>query len=332
MGWRIFYSYSHADGELVKKLVTVLGPLRKQNRITEWNDRMIEPGADWDKGIHDELSKASLVLFLLGPEFLDSDYIFGVEVEAAFERMKRGEAKVVPILMRPCLWDRSPFSELQIIPRDAEAVSSSRSLDEALREVASEISKIVTEEPPKPRPGTADDGDTQAFSRSLGLVRDQVRCYARICERTRQRMPPSDARTARMEQIVTSMQNLATASYPLLGELAASPSPGERLAAVAILQVFASESLLPFLVGLVKSEKPFLCFHALKALRFAVNSLDPTSYDALTRAVRDAKAALQQAHPAEVGPGTGRAKMLDDADRELQANIHSISGPARTSD
>jgi len=82
----------------------------------------------------------------------------------------------------------------------------------------------------------------------------------------------------------------------------------------------------------VKSEKPFLCFHALKALRFAVNSLDPTSYDALTRAVRDAKAALQQAHPAEVGPGTGRAKMLDDADRELQANIHSISGPARTSD
>ena len=328
MGWRIFYSYSHADGELVKKLVTVLGPLRKQNRITEWNDRMIEPGADWDKGIHDELSKASLVLFLLGPEFLDSDYIFGVEVEAAFERIKRGEAKVIPILMRPCLWDQSPFSALQIIPRDCKAVTSWSSLDEALRDVGSEISKIVVGEPPTPKVQAGQAPDAAAFDRSLGLVRDQVRSCARIYERTRQRMDPSDARTARMGQIVASMRNLATASYPLLSELTESPSPGERLAAVAILQVFASEGQLPFLVDQIRREKPFVCYHALEALRFAVNSLEPNSYGALGKAIEEAKAVLQKN---QVPPATDRGRKLAEAEKELQANIVAITAPARPS-
>lgn len=331
MSWRIFYSYAHKDDELRKELITFLGPLRQQHKITEWHDRQIDPGALWNKEIKHELSEANLILFLISPEFLDSDYCFGVEVETALDRMKRGEAKVVPILMRPCLWEESRFSALQLLPRDAKAVCSWTSLDEAMRDVAKEISKIVAEEP-QVAPPSAEHPESHKFDSALELVRNQVRCYANIYERTRQRMPASDARTARMDQIMTSMRNMATASYPLLEELAASPSPGERLAAVAILQVFASEPQLPFLVGLVKSEKPFVCYHALKALRFAVNSLDPTSYDALTRSVEEAKGALQQAHPAEVGPGTGRAQMLAGAEQELRANINSISGAARTVD
>lgn len=330
MGWQVFYSYAHEDDELRKKLITFLGPLRQQKRIAEWHDRKIEPGALWDKEIRSELGQANLILFLLSPEFLDSDYCFGVEVETALDRMKRGEAKVVPILLRPCLWDHSVFSALQIIPRDGKAVGSWGSLDEALSGVAREISKMVAEEPPPPpRSHAGEPTDVQSFDSSLELVRNQVRSCARIYERTRQRMEASDARTARMEQIFQSMQSLATATYPLLHELVASPSPGERLTAVAILQVFASELLLPFLVGMVKSEKPFVCYHALKALRFAVNSLDPASYDALTRAVNEAKAALQQA---QVGPGTDRARMLADAEKELQANIKALSVPARRFD
>lgn len=335
MGWNVFYSYAHEDDELRNKLASFLAPLRQQSRITEWHDRKTEPGAPWDAEIRSKLSQANLFLFLLSYEFLASDYCFGVEVENAFERAKLGQARVVPILIKPCLWEDSRFSALQIVPRDAKPICSSddpRSASlELFREVAKEIRDIVAQEPPQPEERKAEHPEVHKFDTALELVRNQVRSYAHIYERARQRMPPSDARTARMEQIMTSMRNLATASYPLLHELAASPSPGERLAAVAILQVFASESLLPFLVGLVKSEKPFVCFHALKALRFAVNSLDPTSYDALTRAVEEAKAALQQVHPA-VGPGTDRARMLADAEQELRANIDSISGPARTSD
>jgi TIR domain len=123
--WRVFYSYSHLDGGLRDRLGTYLAPLRRQNRIEEWHDRKIEPGANWDTEISSRLESAHLILLLLSADFLNSDYCFGVEVEKALARLKRGEVKVVPILLRPCLWQQSPFSELQIIPRDAKAVKSS---------------------------------------------------------------------------------------------------------------------------------------------------------------------------------------------------------------
>jgi HEAT repeats len=76
------------------------------------------------------------------------------------------------------------------------------------------------------------------------------------------------------------------AGYPLLGELVPSPSPGERLAAVAILQVFATPEYLPFLVRLVRSDRPFVGYHATKALHFAVGSLDANSYPQLMDAIQ----------------------------------------------
>jgi len=333
MGWHIFYSYAHEDDELRKKLVTFLAPLRQQRRITEWYDRKIEPGAPWNEEIRNQLSQANLFLFLLSYEFLDSDYCFGVEVEEAFERVKLGQAKVVPVLVKPCLWEDSRFSALQIVPREGKPICPtddprSASLD-LFREVAKEIRDIVSEEPPQPITTAEERPETHKFDSSLELVRNQVRSYAHLYERTRQRMSPSDARTARMEQILDRMRSLATASYPLLQELAASPSPGERLAAVAILQVFASESLLPFLVGLVRTEKPFVCFHALAALRFAVNSLDPSSYETLRQAITEASAALRQI---KAGPTTDRARQLAAAEKELQANINAIAGPSKTFD
>ena len=40
---------------------------------------------------------------------LASDYCFGAEVEMAMQRMKNQGAKVVPVLLRPCLWKESRF-------------------------------------------------------------------------------------------------------------------------------------------------------------------------------------------------------------------------------
>jgi HEAT repeats len=125
-----------------------------------------------------------------------------------------------------------------------------------------------------------------------------------------------------MEQIFEKMRALATASYPLLDELASSPFPGERLAAVAILQVFATEQYLPFLVKLVGSEKPFVGYHATKALRFAVGSLDPHVYPQLLEAIHTAQKALESA---SVGFDTDRGTVLRAAEEELQQTIQTLS-------
>lgn len=142
-------------------------------------------------------------------------------------------------------------------------------------------------------------------------------------------MRASDERTRRMEQIFEKMRNLATASYPLLDELASSPSPGERLAAVAILEVFAAEQFLPFLVKLVGSEKPFVGYHAVKALRFAVEALDPHSYPALLKAMEDAQSALMLA---AVGFDADRRTVLREAEQELQKTILALAAPMSKDD
>jgi TIR domain/HEAT repeats len=320
--WRIFYSYSHLDVSLRDKLGTYLAPLRLQKKIEEWHDRKIEPGANWNTEISAQLEAAHLILLLVSAEFLSSEYCFGVEVEKSLSRLKRGEVSVVPVLLKPCLWKESPFSELQVIPRNAVPITSWASPDEAFTDVANEIRKLVSEAPPPAETPTR-SRDTQRVESSLDLVRGQVRSYARLYERTRQRMRAADERTHRMERIFQNMRALATASYPLLNELAGSPSPGERLAAVAILQLFAAQEYLPFLVKLVGSEKPFVGYHATKALHFAVGSLDANSYPQLMDAILKS---------ASVGFDSDRQTMLRAAEQELQTNIQSLSVPSAQPD
>lgn len=326
MTWRVFYSYSHKDAELRAKLATYLAPLRQQNKIVEWHDRKIEPGADWEREISDQLDSANLILLLVSEEFLASDYCFGVEVDRALARLKRGEVKVVPILLRPCLWQESRFSELQIIPRDAKAVTLWTSTEEAFMDVTSEIRNLVSEPLPSPPQPSTVDSDADLSPSTTDLVRGQLRAYAHLYERTRQRMRASQERTQRMEQIFAKMLGLATASYPLLDELANSPSPGERLAAIAILEVFASERFLPFLVRLVGVEKPFVGYHAIKALHFAVGALEPRAHAKLLEAIEDAEKALERAR---VGSNTDRRTLLRSAEQELRATMESLSAPTR---
>jgi TIR domain len=329
MAWRVFYSYSHKDADLRERLATYLAPLKQQRKISEWHDRRVEPGADWDTEINDELDSADLILLLVSADFLASEYCFGVEVEKALVRLKRGEVKVVPVLLKPCLWEESRFSELQIIPRDARAITSWASVDEALRDVANEIRKIVSEAPPTQPKSSSGAYEPHRFDASLDLVRGQIRSYANLYERTRQRMRASSERTQRMDQIFQKMCGIATASYPLLDELAVSPSPGERLAAVAILQVFAAERSIPFLVRLVAAEKPFVGYHAAKALRFAVGAMDSTVYPQLLSAIQEAQAALDSGG---VGFVSDRLTILRAAEEELRKTITALAAPAERHD
>jgi len=328
MSWRIFYSYAHEDADLRRRLATYLAPLKQQNKIVEWHDRQIQPGANWDAEISENLDSSDLILFLVSPDFLASDYIFGVEVDRALARLKRQEVKVVPLLLRPCLWEDSRFSELQFIPRDGEAITSHSPMEDALVGVATEIRNLVSRDPPASR-GTTSGQEPHRFDSSLDLVREQIGSYARLYERTRQRMRPSDARNARMGEILRKMRDLAVAAYPLLDELAKSPSPGERLSAVAILQVFATDKYLPFLVRLVGSEKPFVYYHAIKALHFAVGAIDPRSYKRLAEALDEAEGNLRNA---AVGFDTRRQKLLSAAKEELATTMQALTAVSPRND
>ena len=62
--------------------------------------------------IDEHLDKVHVVLLLVSSDFLASNYCYDVEMTRALERHEAGEARVIPVILRACLWDGAPFCKL----------------------------------------------------------------------------------------------------------------------------------------------------------------------------------------------------------------------------
>lgn len=140
---RLFYSYSHKDEKLREKLEEHLSLLQRQGVIAGWHDRKIGAGQEWKGAIDKYLNEAQIILLLVSSSFLASYYCYDVETKRAIERHDRGEARVIPIVLRKCDWHNAPFGKLQALPRDSKAITSWRNRDEAWTDVALGIRRAV---------------------------------------------------------------------------------------------------------------------------------------------------------------------------------------------
>jgi hypothetical protein len=140
----IFYCYAHKDKDLRDALYTHLSTLRRKGLIREWYDGEILPGTEWNDAIADQMSRAEIILLLVSPDFIASDYCYEKEVGKALERHEAGVACVIPILLRPVDWEETSFSKLQMLPIGAKAITLWPDRDEAFDNVARGVRKVVT--------------------------------------------------------------------------------------------------------------------------------------------------------------------------------------------
>lgn len=140
----VFFAYSHKDESLLDEMREHLALLRRQGRIGEWYDRKIEAGEEWGRQIDQKLESCDLILLLVSASFMNSDYCFEKELNAAIYRHVRNEARVIPIILRPFdNWKNAPFGQLQALPRDGQAVMTWPNRDEAWVNVVAGIRKVV---------------------------------------------------------------------------------------------------------------------------------------------------------------------------------------------
>ena len=140
----VFVSYSHKDERYRQKMNVAFAQLRRSKRITIWHDRKILPGQEWDIEIGEMLETADIILLLVSPDFLASDYAYSREMQRALERHKSGSAKVVPIILRPCDWQDSPLGVLQALPSEGRPVSSWSNRDQAWLDVAQGLRRLIS--------------------------------------------------------------------------------------------------------------------------------------------------------------------------------------------
>lgn len=139
----IFLSYAHQDESLVEELVRHLKPLVRQGLISTWYDRDITQGELWNEKIIEHLERSQIILLLISPNYLASDYCYDVEMSRALQLHATGVASVIPLILRPVDWSGTPFNKLQALPKNAKPLTSWADRDEVFREIVEEIRKIV---------------------------------------------------------------------------------------------------------------------------------------------------------------------------------------------
>lgn len=144
----VFFSYSHKDEALRDELAKHLESLRWSGEIADWHDRRILPGDEWDREIKDNLNTAQIILLLISADFIASSYCRDIEIKRAMERHEAGEARVIPIILRSCIWSSTPFSKLQALPKNARPVTDARTWltqDDAFTDIAKGIRKAASD-------------------------------------------------------------------------------------------------------------------------------------------------------------------------------------------
>ncbi len=135
----VFFSYSHKDEALRDQLEIQLSSLKRQGVIEVWHDRRIDAGQEFAKAIDQHVETDDIILLLVSPDFIASDYCYEKEMTRAMERHEAGSAVVIPVILRACDWHGTAFGKLNATPRDGKPVTQFADRDEAMLEIAKAV-------------------------------------------------------------------------------------------------------------------------------------------------------------------------------------------------
>lgn len=139
----VFVSYSHKDEVHRERLEAHLASLKREKVIEIWHDRKISPGDEWADRIDENLKSSDIILLMISADFLASDYCQDLELATAMQRHERGEARVIPVIVRKCDWESAAFARLQAVPQDGKPVTAWADADDAWTDVARGIRRAA---------------------------------------------------------------------------------------------------------------------------------------------------------------------------------------------
>ncbi len=142
---RIFFSYFHQDEAMRNELEVHLTVLQREGSVDTWHDRRITAGNEFAGVIDENLEGSNIILLLVSPYFLASDYCHDIELKKALEMHQEGSARVIPIILDPCDWLHTPLKDLLAVPQDGKPISKYPNKHDAFLEIVNQIRKIVNE-------------------------------------------------------------------------------------------------------------------------------------------------------------------------------------------
>jgi internalin A len=151
---RVFFSYSHADARQRQKLAKHLSPLERIGLVQTWYDHEILPGARFDQVIADKLDEAEIVLFLVSPDFVASNYCMTIELPRAIKRRQADRNSVNNLLVivretngwKTLEIENVRLGGLSALPKDGKAIPNWKpNQDAGWADVARGVERVAEE-------------------------------------------------------------------------------------------------------------------------------------------------------------------------------------------
>ena len=143
----VFVSYSSKDKRFKDSLLKQLKVLAQQGVISTWHDGLLVPGQQWNNEIIEHLDSSRVILLLISPDFLTSDYVSRVELKLAAERHQRKDVCVIPVLLRNVnAWKNQPFGELKLGDLQAVPVGEKFIIDWDKRDKAHQLVRLAQDQ------------------------------------------------------------------------------------------------------------------------------------------------------------------------------------------
>ncbi len=139
---RLFISYARKDVEYKDEFLLHLKPLVRKGVIKSWHDGDIVASEEWADEIKKNLETSDVLIFLISPAFMASDYINVNEIGKAIERHQKKEVTIVPIWIKPVADTDEFLDKFQSLPKDRKPVSQWSDHDDAWVDVVTRLKKL----------------------------------------------------------------------------------------------------------------------------------------------------------------------------------------------
>jgi hypothetical protein len=98
---KAFFSYSHADGEYLQRILIHLRPLERAGALNLWSDTKLRAGDRWRDEIRKAIGAARVAVLLISADFLASEFIVSNELPPLLKAAETEGARIIPVILKP---------------------------------------------------------------------------------------------------------------------------------------------------------------------------------------------------------------------------------------